>query len=190
MPLPWARARPQDHPEPLEGVRAPLAAQGGRGPGQEEEGSREGTACPPLSGQALLGLHTGQAATLPEWTFLLPAPGGRLPLSSWGCTKWPLQPSAILCMRQAGERVARQGRREGDHCPPACPEWPGRSPAPAPAPARPWPRLPWAWHQRTSWQGRPGTPALHPAGRPPRRPPDFPDEQTEMLRSRAQKSYN
>lgn len=171
MPLPRPRAHPQDHPEPLKGVRVPLAAQGGRGPGLEE-GSREGTACRPLwpgppGPPCRPGGHTSRVDVRPSCP--------RLPAAFVFLGLHKMAAAALrhfVC--EAGGRAARRGRREGDHCPAACPEWPGRSPAPAPAPAWPWPRLPWAWHQRASWQGRPGTPALHPAWPAPSPPPRLP----------------
>lgn len=117
---------------PLEGGRASVPPTPGKGssprspraPGRDEgtsggsgwpgprqaEGCREGTACSPSPSRALWA--SAQPAALPEWTFLLPAPGCRLPLSSWGCTKWPPQPSAILCVRLAGRRPGRGGGRE------------------------------------------------------------------------------
>lgn len=106
---PRARARPQDHPEPLGGIEGTSGGSGWPGP-RQAEGCREGTACSPSPSRALWA--SAQPAALPEWTFLLPAPGCRLPLSSWGCTKWPPQPSAILCVRLAGRRPGRGGGRE------------------------------------------------------------------------------
>lgn len=72
------------------------------------------------SGSSLLLLWDASPPWLPS-AFVHP-----LPLSAEGSTKWPPQPSAILC--QAGGREG--GRRETTA--PACPAWPGRSPAPAP----------------------------------------------------------
>lgn len=131
---------------------------------------------PSLSGQPLPELSAGQESALPQCKFLAAALGRiplwlpsafvhHLPLSTEGSTKWPPQPSAILCLRRAG------GRTEGTTAP-ACPAWPGRSPAPPrprPALARP----PWTWHQPTSWQGgrerrplSPPRPALAPPPAP------------------------
>lgn len=62
-----------------------------------------------------------------------------------GCTKWPPQPSAILCRRRAGAGGREAG---GDPCA-RRPAWPGRSPAPP----RPRPALAPA----DVLAGRPGT---------------------------------
>lgn len=64
------------------------------------------------------------------------------------------QPSAILSEAAAGGLGEEGGR------PPPAPCLPGvawTEPSTGPAPARPWPWLPWAWHQPTSWHDGLGT---------------------------------
>lgn len=92
------------------------------------------------SGSSLLLLWDASPPWLPS-AFVHP-----LPLSAEGSTKWPPQPSAILC--QAG---GREGGRRETTAPAALRGLDGaqRRPRPRPALARP----PWTWHQPTSWQG-------------------------------------
>ncbi|XP_074182666.1 uncharacterized protein LOC141570203 [Rhinolophus sinicus] len=70
-----------------------------------------------------------------------------------GCTKWPPQPSAILCRRRAG--AVGEGGRRGPLRPPARRGLAGAQRRPARA--RP-------WHQPTSWQG--GRPLAQPRPAP------------------------
>lgn len=150
------RPRPrwsQHHPEPPEGGAGSSAPRAAGRLGRRKVPERALPAPLPRPGPP--GLHAG-GRPLPDRT--VPAAalgciplGCRLPLSAEGSTKCPPQPSAISCLRRAGEEGGRSGRPRGDHCPRR--PW---GPGPSPAPPRPRPALarpPWTWHRPTSWQG-------------------------------------
>lgn len=67
------------------------------------------------------------------------------------------QPSAILSEAAAGGLGEEGGRPPPAPCLPRV-AW--TEPSTGPAPARPWPWLPWAWHQPTSWHNGLGTQPL------------------------------
>lgn len=139
-PLPWSGARPLSAQSPLKGTWSlwqPRAA-GSLGGRKVPERALPApfTLSRPSRPQCRAGIP------LPEWTLLPAATGAPPPAAPVfdGSTKWLPQPCAILCLGRVASSLGEGAG--GDHCPPACPGWPGLSPAPAPTLAWPWPGRP------------------------------------------------
>lgn len=109
MPPPRARARPQDHPEPLGGMRVPLAAQGGRAQadGRLQRGHRLSSAPRPgppgLRTARRLHFQSGHSSFLPPAAGCLCLPGA----AQNGRRSPP-----PFCVRPAGRRPGGGGGRE------------------------------------------------------------------------------
>lgn len=132
-PLPWAALVPAPPRAPRGGCPGLWHPRAAGSLGRREVPERALPAPVPLARPP--GLSAGRSP-LPAWT-LLPlrgaSPSGcRLPLSAEASTKWPPQPSAILCQRRAGGRPEGEAAGRPLH-PPALGAWPEPSAAP-PAP--------------------------------------------------------